>query len=551
MHHQPNLTIYPTLSGGIRQLLLCGILLLAVAFPAASFGQEPVQDSVEAAAPTWPEDTLGRRTPRGTVNGFIEAVADQDYTKAAFYLDLNTPSGAVKDGAGTARALQRLLDQSSRLLPRAWISDDPSGYQKDDLGQNLDRVGTATVNGESFDILLEKTEGPDGGPIWLFSSQTIQKLPTATEEAPVTITDRLLPTVLQENKWGGVPIGHWLAMLAVAVTSYLIAWGITSAAAALVRFIWRKTREEPTYGIIKAFSLPIRLYLATWILVALSQRVGISIIVRQRLSELTIIIGLVAVLLLLWRLVDVIASFSQRRLTERRSMSGISIVLFLRRGAKVALLVLGSIAVLGTLGFDVTTGLAALGIGGIALALGAQKTVENFVGSVTLLADQPVRVGDFCKVGDTTGTVEQIGMRSTRLRTAERTIVTIPNGDFSSQKIENYAHRDRFLFNPSLRLRYDTAPTQAQAVLQSLRELLAAHPKLDKASNRVRLTAVGTDALQVDVFTYILTSDFNEHLEVKEELILGILEVVHTTGKGFALPAQRLFVTDEQAREGS
>src|SRR5690606_4171885 len=121
--------------------------------------------------------------------------------------------------------------------------------------------------------------------------------------------------------------------------------------------------------------------------------------------------------------------------------------LFLRRAAKVAIVVFGTIVVLDTLGFDVTTGLAALGIGGIALALGAQKTVENFVGSVTLIADQPIRVGDFCTVSGVTGTVEQIGMRSTRIRTLCRTGVSIPNGEFSSSKIENYAHRDRFQLN--------------------------------------------------------------------------------------------------------
>src|SRR5690606_19602519 len=120
--------------------------------------------------------------------------------------------------------------------------------------------------------------------------------------------------------------------------------------------------------------------------------------------------------------------------------------------AKVAIVVLGAIAILGTLGFDVKTGLAALGIGGIALALGAQKTIENFVGSVTLITDQPVRVGDFCKVGAVSGTVEQIGMRSTRIRTGERSTVTIPNGQFSSDMIENFATRERHLFAPVIRL---------------------------------------------------------------------------------------------------
>src|SRR5690606_23005857 len=135
------------------------------------------------------------------------------------------------------------------------------------------------------------------------------------------------------------------------------------------------------------------------------------------------------------------------------------------RAAKIAIVALGIIWILGAIGVDITTGLAALGIGGLALALGAQKTIENFVGSVTLITDQPIRVGDFCSVAGTTGTIEKIGMRSTRIRTLDRTVVTIPNGEFSSSKIENYAHRDRFWFHPVIGLRYETTPDQIRYLL--------------------------------------------------------------------------------------
>ncbi|EJF08949.1 MscS mechanosensitive ion channel [Pontibacter sp. BAB1700] len=519
-------------------------LTLTIAIPATSHAQETVQDTVEAVVPEWPDDSLGRRTPRGTVVGFIRAVADEDYTKAALYLNLNTPEGTIKDGAATAQALQRLLDQRSKTLPRSWISDTPEGDLEDDLPPDKERVGTAEVANETFDLLLEKTQGPAGGPIWLVASETISKVPLQIEAPETAVVESVLPEYLTETRWGGVPAGHWLAMLLIAVIAYLIAWGITASLTFVINYIWRKTKDEPTYGFIRAFSLPVRLYLAALILVVMSQRLGISFVVRQRFSEFTIIVGLVAVILLLWRLVDAITNFSQRRLVQKNNMSGISIVLFLRRGAKIALLVFGIIFILDTLGFDVTTGLAALGIGGIALALGAQKTVENFVGSVTLIADQPIRVGDFCKVGDTTGTVEQIGMRSTRLRTTERTVVTIPNGDFSSQKIENFAHRDRFLF--ALCCACVTTPRRPRyRPCYELRETLTAHPKIDKTSARVRLTEITSDALKVEVFSYVLTSDFNEQLEIKEGLLLSMMDAVNTKGKGFALPVQQLLVSQD------
>ncbi|GEO03881.1 hypothetical protein AAE02nite_15450 [Adhaeribacter aerolatus] len=512
----------------------------------------PSSDTTQnaTAAPSWPADSLGRRTPRGTVNGFIEAVADENYSRAARYLNLETNSGADSTGVKTAQTLQRLLDKGGNIIPYSWISNEPAGNADDSFGPDLDRVGNATVNGESFDIMLEKTVDTTGAPLWLFSSQTIKRIPIDTlVVAKPPITKKIIPSVLIDNKWGGVPIGHWLGMLFLAIFSYGLAWGITSLVTFLIRFFWHKSKNEPTVGIIRAFALPIRLYLAALILVFSSQEAGISIIVRQRFSEMTVIVGLVAVLLLLWRLLDVLTRFGEKELTQRGNMSGISVLLFLRRGAKIALIVLGFITILGTFGFDITTGIAALGIGGIALALGAQKTVENFVGSVTLIADQPIRVGDFCKVGQTTGTVEQIGMRSTRIRTGERTIVTIPNGEFASLQIENFAHRDRILFAPKLRLHHLTTAAQIKAILKELRVLLAENAKVDPTSARVRFIEIGQDYLTVEVYSYILTTDFNQFLEAQEELILSMMEIVENTGQGFAVPARNLYLAADKNPE--
>lgn len=526
-------------------------MTIATSVHAQLLPNDTTERPLESPAPEWPDDSLGRRTPRGTVEGFIEAVAEVNYTKAARYLNLDTALQEDQQGPRLAQALQRLLDQQGDIIPYSWISDEPRGNEDDNLGPNLDRIGTATVNEETFDIIVEMTEGPQGGPIWLFSSQTVQRIPDdveATVAAP--LVDMVLPAFLEENKWGGVPIGHWLAMLMLAALAYLLAWGITSFLLFLIPVFWHKAGDEPTAGIIRAFALPIRLYLAVWILVGASQAVGISIIVRQGFGEVSVIVGLVALLLLLWRLIDFITRFGERRLARHGNLAGSSAVLFLRRAAKIALIAFGAIAILGTLGFDVTTGLAALGIGGIALALGAQKTVENFVGSVTLIADQPVRVGDFCKVGDTIGTIEQIGMRSTRIRTNDRTIVTIPNGEFSSLKIENYAHRDRFWFHPILTLRYETTPDQIRFLLVQLRSALISHPKVDPDPARVRFIELGAHSLNIEIFAYIHANDYSGFLEIKEDLFLRMMDVVEASGTGFAFPSQTLYVALDKGISG-
>ena len=406
-----------------------------------------------------------------------------------------------------------------------------------------------------MDILLEKTRGNAGGPIWLFSAKTVQQIPTAVDEVNQYTINHLLPPFLLNNKWNGVPIGQWLALLVSAVVAYLLAWVTLVTLVTIAKQFWGKLRTERAQQIIGALRFPARIFFAVWIFFIINRNVGISIIARQNLSEAAVIVATVALLLLVWRLAEVLFGFSEQRLSDRGQLGRLSALLFLRRSAKFVLIAFGVIFVLDTVGIDVTTGLAALGIGGIALALGAQKTVENFVGSLTLVADQPIRVGDFCKIGEVVGTVEQIGMRSTRIRTLNRTMVIIPNGDLSAQKIENFAPRDRFLFRPVLRLRIDTTPDQIRYLLVELRTMLYAHPRVDPDPARVRLTTVGPDSLNLEFFAYAHARDFSESLEVHEDLLLRAMDIVAKSGTRLALPSQTLYmskdegVDEEQTRE--
>jgi MscS family membrane protein len=133
-------------------------------------------------------------------------------------------------------------------------------------------------------------------------------------------------------------------------------------------------------------------------------------------------------------------------------------------------------------------------------------------------------------------------MRSTRIRTNDRTVVTIPNGDFSSQRIENYTHRDRIWFHPTLGIRADATPDQIRFLLVELRSILYAHPKIDPESARVRFVGVGTSSYNLEIFSYVLTNDFNEFLEIQEDLLLRMMDVVDASGTGFAYPTQTLFL---------
>jgi MscS family membrane protein len=198
--------------------------------------------------------------------------------------------------------------------------------------------------------------------------------------------------------------------------------------------------------------------------------------------------------------------------------------------------------VLDNFGFNVTALVAGLGVGGVAVALAAQKSIENLFGGVMLYADRPIRVGQFCRFGDKIGTVEEIGMRSTRVRTLDRTVVTVPNAEFSALQIENFARRDFIRLFTVLGLRYETTPEQLRHILVEIRRLLYAHPMVSNDPARIRFVGFGAYSLDLEIFAYVTTSDWAEFLGVREDIFLKIMDLVDASGTGFAFPSQTLYL---------
>ena len=202
---------------------------------------------------------------------------------------------------------------------------------------------------------------------------------------------------------------------------------------------------------------------------------------------------------------------------------------------------MGFVATMRSFGFDVSSLLAGLGIGGLAVALASQKTVEHLFGGVTLITDQPVRVGDTCKFGDKTGVVEDIGLRSTRIRTPERTVVSVPNGEFSAMQIENLSRRDRMRLHTVLNLRYESTADQLRYLITEIRKLVVAGPKVDEPSVNVRFVAFGVYSLDVEIAAYVKTTNDTEFAIIREDLFLRIMDLVEAAGSGFAFPSQTIY----------
>lgn len=349
------------------------------------------------------------------------------------------------------------------------------------------------------------------------------------------------PATLVDISIAGAPLADWLILTIVTVVAFL---GMRFVSAILLRLIRTFVKDPEThrgYLLVEAAFPPLGLYLAVILFFAVTQGLQVAIVTHQILALYASIIAWVAFVWLLWRMIGTVTELWSARMVRLDRRQAVSALVFVRRSAKSVLVVIALVAILDAFGINVTTGIAALGLGGLAIALGAQKTIENLVGSLAVIIDQPVRVGDFCKVGDVTGTVEDIGMRSTRVRTNARTVVTIPNGNFSSLQIENYSHRDRFLFNSIISLTYDTSAAQMRSVLAAIRALLAENSNVIDGA-RVRFVEFNASSLDIEIFAYIRTFDNAIFLGMREEILLNIMETIEAEGASIAFPTQTVML---------
>jgi len=244
--------------------------------------------------------------------------------------------------------------------------------------------------------------------------------------------------------------------------------------------------------------------------------------------------GVIVIFWTLWRSVDTLLEMLVERSWAGGDPSARSMLLVGGNLLKAAVMVMGAITTAATFGYPVTTVVAGLGIGGIAFAFGAQKTVENLFGSIALATDQPCRVGDTVKVEDVIGQVEYIGMRSTRIRTADRTLVTIPNGRLADSRIESYALRDRIRLATTVTLGYGTSEAQVRGVLSGIEGVLRAHPLVWPDVVVARLTNLGPTTIDLEVLCWMTTTDYEVYRTARHEVLLDVMGVVETSGATFA-----------------
>jgi MscS family membrane protein len=515
---------------------LFGVLLLAAVLPsglrAADMGVVPAPAKVVQPSATQEpssDDPLGRSTPQGTVMGFMRAVGREDYERAAEYLDTKQPP---KRAQQLAAELQFVVDRGlSENLNN--LSREPEGDLGDGLRPNRERVGIVKTASETLDIQLERVQRGDDPPVWLFSSDTLRRVQKVYDQLDVPLADRFLPSVLTQKRILHLSLWRWISFLVVLPLLFfaarLISFGLLSILRPLIRRLARRDDNRPIERIKNPFGLFV-LALAVYAYSPLND----SALSRLLWNQMAMVLTAVSLTWLCLRLIDVFVERTTRNYHTTLASGRIAITRLGGQFCKGIAIIAGAAVILYNAGINLTAVLTGLGVGGIAIAFAAQKTLENLFGGIMIASDQPIRVGDFCRAGEHAGTVESIGLRSTRIRTADRTIVSVPNGQLSVMSLENFAMRDKIRFNHTISLRSETSADQLRHVLGGVRGMLAGHPKVEQSSARVRLIAVKNSGLEIELFAYVTETSWDVFLETQEEMLLLVVDVVEASGTTFA-----------------
>jgi MscS family membrane protein len=390
-------------------------------------------------------------------------------------------------------------------------------------------------------------DDPTSGKIWLISQETVASFPKLyaeiQNETP-TATNRIATVAVSGKQLVGMSLRQWLGWLISIPISWVLAWLLTFVVST-PRRVYYKLRRLPFINLWDTpVGMPLRCIIAILLHTLFVYLLGPPVLYRFYYFRCmaALLVGCVA-----W-LVSRISDQGFHRVVARKrlhSPGGESILILMQRLTHVVMLIIAALVALALFGLNVKAGLTGLGIGGLAIALGAQKTLENLIGGVSLLMDKAVNVGDFCRIGDQIGTVEDIGLRSLKLRTLDQNLLVVPNGTLAQMQFENMRARTKLLINQNFSLRIETQVEQLRFVLDRVKSMLDGHPEIESGSSRVRVIGFAGAAFQMELFAFGKTGNMAEFTAIRQDVILKIADIVEAAGTGFAGPTQLTYLSKD------
>ena len=516
-----------------------GFLAAALSVPRQSQAQLGLPSRAPSADSA--QSTVSPASPRAALQSFLRRADASDWEGAAEYLSI--PPADRDRATQLARRLKAILDQRLAIDVDA-VSGAVAGDTTDgDIGG--DRIGVITsANGHEDPVRMVRLSAPSsGGPVrWVFSQATVRFIDDWFDNLGAPWLRERLPRTLTGDGPFNVYLWQWIGLgLAIPVV-LLLAWGLGAVLRNLLGRIARHTVNDWDDLLLEHLRGPFRLWAASLAIGPLLSVLQLNARVDGFFTSLTR--GLV-LLSIFWGLLRIIR-LAQDRVANAAWATGQgtqarTLVPLLGNFLRVTLAIIALLVALAQFGYPVGTLLAGLGIGGIAVALAAQKTVEHLFGSVSLAADKAFRVGDWVRAGASEGEVERIGLRSTSIRTVDRTVVRIPNGRLADERIETFGERDRILLRTDIDLTYNTTPAQLERIRDALEAALRAHPLLFADVVRVHVVGFTDSAIRINVVSWFLTTDWQEFLRIRHDMLITFMRIISDHGSSFAFPSRTVY----------
>jgi MscS family membrane protein len=491
------------------------------------------------ARPAGMQDPLNRDTPQSSVLAFLEACRVQNYGRATLYMDLRKVQAGRRAATGERLAVQleEILDRDARFDVGA-LSRDPRGDLSDGLDEDRETIATLLIGGQPNTIDLIRVALPSGLEVWQFSSATLDLIPKMARVETASPVEKYLPRPLVEVELLNTPLWRWIGLALLALALFALSGIVSRAALGLLHALLGLAGSGISTKSLEIFVAPARLLVSLLLFRAGMEAIGPSALLRLALTRLLSLLFVFGLVWICTGLVDLCMVRTRTWVDRRGGRSSFAAFQLGSRVLKVIIVLAAVTALMGSWGYNTGTIWAGLGVGGLAVALAAQKTLENLFGGVSVITDRPVAIGDFCRFENRTGTVEDIGLRSTRLRTPEQTLVTVPNGQFSAMTLENFSHRDKILFKTTLNLKRDATPEQLRKLIDDITQTLQGDTRIDAGNVPARMIGIGQWSFDVEVFVLIRTADANQFLSIQQELLLKLLALVRENGMSLALPTQ-------------
>lgn len=529
-----------SISGARPLLLILTIILLHLLQPA----------SVSA------QDDTDRSTPRSAFRTFLvnmivytsdttEAVKEQALRTAMETLDLSDIPPSLREDQGTelARDLKSFLDRFE-LVDLEEIPDEYGG---------LRYMWRKPM--KDTEIALVR----DDDSLWTFSRETVLSLPALldmvrgreviegvdTTVKPDTFSDwlrsklpnSLLKTVVYFENW------QWIGLIIVVLLGIIVERiVVTIFSRWVIRFVNQSTGRAD-FKLNTQLIKPLGIFAMSLVWSLLLHPLDLPMQAETILFFATRLVIVASGVWAVYRLVDLIASYFESLARRTESKFDDLLVPMIRRAMKIIVIAFGLLFIADNFNIDITSLLAGLGIGGIAFALAAKDTVENVFGSLTVMFDKPFEIGDWIKLNELEGTVEDVGFRSTRIRTFYNSQITIPNSNLVSTAVDNLGRRRYRRLSTKLGVQYDTPPEKIDAFCEGVREIIRRHPYTRKDFYMVYFNEFADFSLNILLYVFHETPDWATELRERHRLLRDIVRLAQRLGVQFAFPTQTLHVS--------